>query len=211
MREMSFGFSGNTRMLTKKQEDFARYIFEGMSNREAYAKAGYSTNMALATRDVKAAEIAANGKVAVRLAELRKRAEDASVATVLERKQVLTEIVRGRVSQYITGKRISVTPDQLNSAAVQEVVTSEIQVGKGDNAAMVEVTKLKLRDPVSAISELNKMEHIYESGQTGETHNTQINIIVESERGQQLLQRVLKGERALTAGTVPPEVSHSEP
>lgn len=164
--------------LTKKQEDFARLLFEGLSNREAWLKAGYSTNMLPSTIDSNASRLAANSKVLARLVELRSKAEDASIASVVERKRVLTEIVRGRIKQFTSGNRINATLNDLNSAAVAEVVTSEIQIGKGDSAAIVDITKLKLRDPVAAIDTLNKMEKIYDTGAVNiNIDNRQVTII----------------------------------
>jgi hypothetical protein len=110
-------------------------------------------------------------QVVKRLAELRKTEEDAAIADVIERKKILTEVVRGRVSQFTNGKRISVNVDDLNSAAVAEVTTSELKLGRGEDAPTAEITKLKLRDPIAAIAELNKMDGIYKNEDTGNTIN----------------------------------------
>ena len=128
-----------------------------------------------------------------RLAELRKAAEDAAIADVVERKKVLTEIVRGRVSQYIDGNRISVKPESVNSAAVQEISTSEVKLGRGDDSGLIEITKLKLRDPIAAISELNKMEKIYSDGAQVNIDNRTLNIIVRNPESAALIDRL--GER----------------
>ncbi len=142
--------------LTIKQERFARFLFEGCSQREAWGRAGYSTNYPVAIVDQNACVLAKQNKVQVRIATLQAAVDGRSVATVGERQKVLTEIVRGRLNQYVKGNRISATVSDLNSAAVSEVVTQEIRLGKGDDA-VVDVVKLKLRDPIAAIAELNKM------------------------------------------------------
>ncbi len=181
--------------LTIKQQNFARSIFEGHTQREAWGLAGYSTKYPVQVVDQNACYLASKDKVKVRLAELRAQVDSKAVAGVEERKKVLTEIVRGRLNQYVSGNRINATAKDLNSAAISEVVTQEIQLGKGDDAAVVDVVKLKLRDPIAAIAELNKMEHVYEPDKGGTTNNTQINIIVQSAEAQSMLQRVLNGER----------------
>lgn len=56
--------------LTPKQEKFVQGIISGMSQREAYKAAYNAGNMKDNVIDVKAAEVMANGKVAVRYAEL---------------------------------------------------------------------------------------------------------------------------------------------
>jgi len=134
--------------LTGKQERFVRLIFEGRPQRAAYVEAGYSAKN-LAQVDHNASVLADNSKVLSRLAELKKAAEDASVATVLERKQVLTEIVRGRFADFMT----NLTTEKLKSAALQEIRITEGEGGK--------TTTIKLHSPIQAIAELNKMEKIY--------------------------------------------------
>jgi phage terminase small subunit len=148
--------------LTGKQERYARFLFEGMSQREAWGEAGYSIKYAPAIIDVNASRLANSNKVKLRIEELRKAAEDASVATVLERKQVLTEIVRGRFADFMTG----LTKEKLRSAALQEMRIIEGEDGK-------KTTVIKLHNPIQAADLLNKMERIY-------TESPAINVNVEN-------------------------------
>jgi phage terminase small subunit len=152
-----------------------------------YSQHGESANQYAASRLLKRPD------VIKRLAELQKAAENAAIADVVERKKVLTEIVRGRVSQYIDGNRISVKPESVNSAAVQEISTSEVKLGRGDDSELIEITKLKLRDPIAAISELNKMEKIYSDGAQVNIDNRTLNIIVRNPESAALIDRI--GER----------------
>ena len=169
--------------MTQKQINFAQCLFEGYSQREAYRRAGYSTKPAMAIVDVKASQLAANGKIKVRLRELRKAAEDASIMSVVERKARLSEIGRANLRDHINdGEPIIDGP---TPGAVSQYSVVDTKFGSRRS--------LKLHDPISAIAELNKMERVYEPERGGDTHNTQINIIVQSEKGQQLLQRVLAG------------------
>ncbi|GAI87124.1 unnamed protein product [marine sediment metagenome] len=88
------------RRLTQKQETFTQNLFKGMSQREAYIEAGYSPKSSMATIDNHACQLANSGKVVARWEELKKKVEDASIATVKERKQILTEIARGNLLDY---------------------------------------------------------------------------------------------------------------
>ena len=78
--------------LTQKQENFVRNLFIGMSQREAYVEAGYSSNQLPATIDRHAFDLANEGKVLARLNELNEAAESKKVLTVKERKERLSEL-----------------------------------------------------------------------------------------------------------------------
>ena len=83
-----------TKMITQKQENYALNLFKGMSQRTAYIEADYSTNMLEATMDREACELAKNPNVATRLEELNRASDSENVASVLERKETLTKIIR---------------------------------------------------------------------------------------------------------------------
>ena len=57
--------------LTQKQELFTEYIFQGMTQREAWGKAGYSTKYPIAIIDSKASALANSGKVKVGIRNFR--------------------------------------------------------------------------------------------------------------------------------------------
>lgn len=180
--------------LTQKQEKFTRNLFEGMSQREAYIQAGYSTKYAPAIIDTNACILANSNKIVLRRAELNKVAEDASVGKVLERKQRLTEIFRARLTDYITcgpdRDLISVGPESPNTAAFQEI-NSRTEFDK-DGAGVAVITKLKLHNPIQAIAELNKMDGTYDTPTTINQDNRQINFIVGDKAGKQLIEGVAK-------------------
>lgn len=150
-------------MLTQKQENFTLNLFKGLSQREAYIQAGYLTNYAITVIDSNACRMAANSKVLARLEGLKQKAEDDAVATVQERKQILTEIARGRLTDYITcgpdRDLISVGSESPNTAAFQEI-TSKTEYDK-DGAGVAVITKLKLHSSITAIDTLNKMDGAY--------------------------------------------------
>jgi len=144
------------RRLTQKQENFCLNLFKGMSQREAYIMAGYSPRQSPATIDRHAYELANTDKVLARWGELNKKAMDATMADVVERKQLLAKIAR------------------------------EDNEGKFGYQ----------RSPnIQAIAELNKMERIYEAEGSITIDNRTLNIYVKSEKGKELTERLIEGER----------------
>lgn len=170
------------RRLTQKQETFCLKYFELRNASEAARLAGYSQRWAAThtTRWLKMANIRQ------RLDELNQAAEDATIATVLERKQVLTEILRGRFADFMG----ELTSENLESAALQEIRITE--VGKD---VPVKTTTIKLHSPIQAIDLLNKMDKVYEAEGTVTIDNRTLNIYVSSEKAKDLTQRLIEGER----------------
>lgn len=80
--------------LTQKEERYTQGLFIGKSQREAYKYAGYSMNQLPETIDANACRLAKDSKVIARLEELNEGTETENVASVLERKEVLTKDIR---------------------------------------------------------------------------------------------------------------------
>jgi hypothetical protein len=82
------------------------------------------------------------------------------VMTVIERKERLSEIARGRYADFVTagpdGSWIDIGPEKINSAAICEVKTRTEYDDDGDKPSVI--MSVKLHDPIRAIAELNKME-----------------------------------------------------
>jgi|SRR3990172_2498791 len=68
--------------LTAKQEAFAQAVASGMNQSDAYRSAYSAGKMKDSSINVKASQLAADGKVSVRVAELRKPAVDAVQVTL---------------------------------------------------------------------------------------------------------------------------------
>lgn len=153
--------------LTKKQEQFALNIFSGMTQREAWIKAGYSSNYSMAVVDSNACALAHISKIQLRLEELQDKAASDKIMEVRERKERLSEIGRGRLTDYQEsgqdGGWINIGPESPNTAALSEIVSTTKCNENGANPTLI--TKVKLHNPINAIAELNKMEKIY-SGDT---------------------------------------------
>lgn len=171
-----------TDKLTQRQEKFARNLFEGMSQREAWINAGYSTNYSLTTLDSNACRLANKNKVKARLAELNAKADDKSISTVKRRKQILTEIQEASIGDFVDEfGNLAVDREKLRNHAVREIKTE--RTAKGGIR-----TTLKLSDPVPAIAEHNRMEKVYEEKEGGS--QTIINILVIDKDTKELLGKV---------------------
>jgi phage terminase small subunit len=79
--------------LSKKQEEFAQGLFEGLSQRQAFIRAGYShEGKSEHYLDIEACRVAKNPSVKERLKELRQSAEEESVYTVTRLIQEFSEL-----------------------------------------------------------------------------------------------------------------------
>lgn len=181
--------------LTQKQEIFAQGIFKGMYQRDAYIEA-YRPSYALSTIDANASRLAHNEKVLARLKELNEAIETDTIASVTERKQVLTEIMRGRFAYFVDADNnlVEINEENLQSAALQEIRITEFTGGK-DGRAKEKSTTIKLHSPIHAIDLLNKMERIYEAEGSVTIDNRTLNIYVDSDKAKELTERLIEGER----------------
>ncbi len=173
--------------LTQKQENFCLNLFQGMTQRESWIKAGYSSRYAPAIIDTNAYRLAAKTEIQLRLAELRGKVEKEAVAGVEERQKRLTTLLRANLVDFVQdGEPVQDLASVPNNGALSEIVVKTRY--KKDGEATIE-RSIKLRDPVSAIAELNKMDHVYDERPTT-TNNTQINIIVNDAETKDLLLKV---------------------
>ena len=150
------------RHLTQKQEQFCLNYIKMENAAEAARQAGYSLKWA----NYNTTHILEKPLVQARLKELRQKAEDDSVMTLLERKQRLSEIGRAKLTDFMEmgpdGSWVNVGPETEKSAAIQEL-HSRTEYDK-DSAKTTVHTSVKLHDPVRAIDLLNKIDNIYSDG-----------------------------------------------
>lgn len=118
--------SSNKQVLTQKQENFTQNIFKGMSQRDAWIGAGYSSNYAVAVIDVNACNLAKKNKIKLRLDELREAVKSENIMTVKERQE------------------------RLSTFGKEDIISQKGTLLRHGN--------------ISAIAELNKMDHVYETG-----------------------------------------------
>ena len=149
---------GKLRELTPKQERYALFLFQGLSQRDAYLKAGYSGKQGLEAIDENSCRLAKHSNILSRLAELQQAAEDDAIGTVNERRKRLTDIYRAQMVDFISPSgEPTLSKDIPHHAAVSEF--SITQMSAGEEKVITKRT-LKLRDPIAAIQEQNKMERI---------------------------------------------------
>ncbi len=131
--------------------------------------------------------------LALRLDELR--AEAASEA-VMNRQEILethSEIARGRIGRLLDDNQRIRQGADLTDASIQEVDTVDIKIGKGENAKLAQVTKIKLHDPVKSMQEIAKLQGYYPKEGTGEgTPNQSINFIIMGEGGKDLIEGITR-------------------
>jgi phage terminase small subunit len=163
------------KMLTQKQEDFCVKYFELGNVGEAARLAKYSPK----TADVIGRENLQKPIIRERIAELRKMKADASIATVQERQQILTEIARGDLLDYqevgADGAYLNIGKDSPNTKAISEI-TSRTEYNKDSSSAAI-VTRVKLHNPVPAIAELNKMDGVYNDSSTVNVNVTEAKVV----------------------------------
>lgn len=82
-------------MLTPKQENYVQLLHKGLTQHQAYIDAGYNTeHQTNETLDNNASRLAKNVGVKARLVELQSQSRDDTIASVKERKEILTKIIR---------------------------------------------------------------------------------------------------------------------
>ncbi len=145
-----------------RYEIYTQNWFKGETRERSALIAGFSPKW---TRSI-GSRLSTRVDILARYNELQQKAEDALIAGVIERKQILTEIARAKLTDYIScgpdGDQINIGPESPNSRAFQEI-TSHTEFNE-ETAMGAVITKLKLHSPTQAIDLLNKMEKIYSDG-----------------------------------------------
>jgi len=124
--------NGHRNKLTQKQDRFARFLFDGLSQREAWIKAGYSHKYAIAQVDSHASVLANSDKVKQRYEELKAAADTDSIMNYQERQKVLTAIGRQRAFPKVQKSIIS-SIDTLNK---MDKIYSDNPVVNVDNRSL---------------------------------------------------------------------------
>ena len=254
--------------LTQKQENFTRYILDGFTQRDAWKKAGYSCQYALEKIDSNACTLANSRKVQGRLAELRALVAKPTIANAQERREILTGIVRGNITDYQSSDGIYIDDNSPNTGSIESLETSNrysrdshagsitikrpvvpeavrnsiferdgnkcvlcastdnLQLdhivslskggkteennlqtlceecnkvkGAGKKSQPFTTTKLKLHNPMAAIAELNKMDHIY-TETIEQSVTVQATIFILSD-GRRLTAEQLKDAKVIEIG-----------
>jgi hypothetical protein len=154
------------RINNQRLDRFCEYVFSGMAHTVAFTEAGYSSKSSPPTIARASKRLMKRPYVVTRLAELRQKAENALIMDVTERKQRLTQIGRANITDFVDKDgKVTIKPNGAISEVVIDVLTDK---------------KVKLRDPIAAIAELNRMDGIGGKGDNAPvsvTVNTQVNQI----------------------------------
>ena len=188
-----------THNLNTRQHQVVLLVFSGMNQSDAYEKV-YGPNP---NSRFLASQLLNTPHIKAYLESLNKRREELVIAhevktigTVTERQERLTEIYRANLVDFIDedGRVKKLSKDIPNHAALSEYSVTSIG---HDDGEQVMKRSLKLRDPIAAIQEQNKMEHIYET----DTKNIyqDIKVLVVREKPRQV-----------TEGTAPLSISSPE-
>jgi phage terminase small subunit len=162
--------------LTSKQELFCQYVISGLSQHDAYLKAGYSSNMLPDTIDNNAYMLTCKSEIKARILELKQLALTSLIMSVSERKEILSELGRAKLTDFVGDNgEIKLKP----SAALAELVIEDWQ-GSGDDKPISRNKRIKLRDPIAAIAELNKMERIGTPDTAPGVINNNVQVIIVS-------------------------------
>ena len=142
------------RLKNQRHEMFAQNIVKGMSQHDAYVNAGFKPTTTKATY-VRASQLVRKVKIKARIDELEARIEIGTILSIQERKEILSQIALGCLTDYIDSETGEIDHERLrhNPRALLEykkLVTS----GKDWESIRKSV---KLHNPIQAIQELNKM------------------------------------------------------
>jgi phage terminase small subunit len=156
--------------LRQKQEKFVLEYFKTGNAASAAVMAGYSVK---SVRSI-ASQLLTNINIKARLAELQEKAESVKIASVVERKQILTEILRAKLTDFMElgkdGSWVNIGPETKNSRAIKTIRSRTEYDENGDSPTIY--TTVELTSPIEAIKELNKMERIYDD-------STKVNVSID--------------------------------
>lgn len=162
--------------LTARQEKFASYIVQGLSQHDAYIKAGYSSNIKPASIDRLAHDLIKNIKITSRITELKSIIQKevverivGHILTIEERKVILSEIASANLTDYQEsgqdGGWINIGKESPNTRAISEIVSTTKYDENGANPTLI--TRIRLHNPTQAVDLLNKMDKLYDAGTQG--------------------------------------------
>lgn len=144
------------KLQNQRQELFCQYYFTGeYPAYECALKAGYALK---ASRQI-ASRLLTYANIQARILELNEQASSKRVMTKRERMERLSEIGRAKLTDFINADgEPTIDKKALNVGAISKFIHRTRYTKLGDQ---VIENSIELRDPVSAIQELNKMDGAY--------------------------------------------------
>lgn len=152
--------------LTPKQEAFCIAYLKTGNASEAYRQAYSTKRMQPATINVKASELLANGKIAVRLKELNSKAVTDAVMTRQEALERLSRFARTDLAELVEFGAHELGEDDSGQPVIQSTwrIKDSVLQDPEKLAAIAELTagrdgiKIKTHSPLHAIQQLAKMQ-----------------------------------------------------
>lgn len=149
--------------LTQKQESFTQDLFAKVNQNKAYANHYNTENMLPATIDRAAFELKENPKVTARLAELNGRVESKLVASVLERKERLSEFIREDIEDKDGEVKRTSNIQAVDALNKMEKVYSEPASGYQDNRTInIIVTDQEAKEMLDRVVKGERTEKLIE-------------------------------------------------
>lgn len=192
----------NKRPLSQKHHNLLLDIFNkdiDVSNAQIYMK-HYPKVTDIKVAAVCVSKLLKKANVQELLKRLRNEAEEKAIQqtllTVLERKQILAEIARTRMCDFVDPEgKVTLTKQNLSRAGIARIkVTTGPE--NDDGVPLWKSITVDIRDPIPAIREYNDMEQIGKVPLLQD--NRQWNIVVMSEETKALIGRI--NERLTDAG-----------
>lgn len=192
--------------LTIKQEKYAQGLFKGLTQREAYKQAYDAENMTDKSIDEKACELAANVKVAERIAELTEELKYRNMVTVEKVLSELASIGFTNAADFATveekeyiigyekdedGQADKTRPIKQHGKGVNILETSEIDKGKVKALAGIKQgangIEVKMHDKVKALELMGKTlgmftDKVSVSGTVEHTFEAELADLIKKER-----------------------------
>jgi len=169
-------------LLNSRWETFVQEWFSGKSKEESALVAGYSKR---ATRSI-ASRLSTKANIQARYRELQEKAASAKVAGFQERQEILSEIARDKLSDFVDEYGV-VDRRKLTSHAIQAV--DQVLDNKRGS-----ILKLRLHSPAQAIDLLNKMDKIYEAAPQVNVDNRQIHVHLHPWQEGEPFKRIIESD-----------------
>lgn len=189
--------SGRKSVLTDKQRAFVQSYVKTFNATQAATDAGFSAK----TAGQIGFNLLKQPQIQEALQAFRKARQSDSIASFEERARTLSEIVRGRMADFVDVHEggliaLKVSAEQSNRAAMKRIK----QRVESEDAGGGRITDLELGDPVAAIRELNEMfgDHAPTKIQANVTGS--IDAMTEEEARTEL-ERIRRNKVDLEAGT----------
>ena len=196
--------------LNARQRHFAVNYASGMTQSEAYIQAGYNVDPELGSAsDCASRLMQSNASVKAYYNQLMERKASVvvksnaeTIASPLERKAILSEILRARLIDFIGGDgQPKLSRDTPNNRAAKEFYHKRRTDRRGNPI----ITKsIKLTDPIAAIQELNKMEGSYAPSKHMIAQRVQFEVRMVAKPLLQEEDAVTAGVEAVEGGSFPP-------